>query len=330
MQTTNCNIARINLFDTSVSTDNLGDKIIVDSIIGEMKTQWLDKYVTSVTSHDSIGAVGRSLVKQADISLLLGTNALTSKNRIAKKDMWRVSYKDAISLKNKLVLCGVGWRNYQSKVKFIQRQFYRWALSDNVIHSVRDEHSKQMLNNIGIENVVNTSCPTTWMLDQAHCRQIPISKSDAVVFTVTRHKTSPNDRVWINLLLTSYDNIYFWPQQLGDVEYLQSTIGSEGLKRINIIGQSVWAFDELLQTTDIDYIGTRLHGGVQALRHKRRSIILAIDNRAKEIGKDINLPVVDREDTEKLSSFIQDNWPTRINLPVENIVLWKSQFQNKQ
>lgn len=327
MQTTNRNIARINLFDTSVSTDNLGDKIIVDSIIGEMKPQWLDKYVTSVTSHDSIGAVGRSLVKQADINLLLGTNALTSKNRIAKKDMWRLSYKDAISLKNKLVLCGVGWRNYQSKVKFIQRQFYRWSLSKDVIHSVRDQYSKQMLNDIGIDNVVNTSCPTTWMLDEAHCKQIPTTKSENVVFTVTRHKSSPYDREWINLLLTNYANIYFWPQQLGDVEYLRSIIESEGFKRIIILGQSVWAFDELLQSKDIDYIGTRLHGGVQSLRNKRRSIILAIDNRAKEIGKDINLPVVDRENTQELTALILDKWDTAINLPVENIKLWKSQFQ---
>ena len=38
--------------------------------------------------------------------------------------------------------------------------------------------------------------------------------------------------------------------------------------------------DALIQDTECDYIGTRLHGGIRALQHGRRSLILSVDNRA--------------------------------------------------
>lgn len=54
-------------------------------------------------------------------------------------------------------------------------------------------------------------------------------------------------------------------------------------------------FDELVETTvSLDFVGTRLHAGIRVLQHKRRSIILGIDNRAPEKAIGFNLPVCPR------------------------------------
>jgi hypothetical protein len=90
---------------------------------------------------------------------------------------------------------------------------------------------------------------------------------------------------------------------------------------------SLQALDEIL-TIDIDYLGTRLHAGIRALQNKKRTLILAVDNRAIEISKDTNLPVVPRNDWESITSWIESAYETRIRLPWSNIDKWKSQFQS--
>ncbi|TOG81065.1 capsular biosynthesis protein, partial [Vibrio parahaemolyticus] len=73
-----------------------------------------------------------------------------------------------------------------------------------------------------------------------------------------------------------------------------------------IIAPSLESFDEVLSSGNVDYIGTRLHGGVRALQKKVRTLILAIDNRAWEKKKDFNLPVVERNDEVAISNFINN------------------------
>ena len=64
-------------------------------------------------------------------------------------------------------------------------------LSKTYLHSVRDEYTKDMLERIGIKNVINTGCPTMWSLTEEHCKQIPIKKSNSVVFTITDYNKKP-------------------------------------------------------------------------------------------------------------------------------------------
>ena len=91
------------------------------------------------------------------------------------------------------------------------------------------------------------------------------------------------------------------------------------------------AYNGLLKNQDLDYIGTRLHGGIHALNNERRSLIIAVDNRAKEISKDTKLPVIGREEVrENLESMINGKWQTEIVLPSDNIERWKAQFISKE
>ena len=63
------------------------------------------------------------------------------------------------------------------------------------------------------------------------------------------------------------------------------------------------------------------------LQHKKRTIIIGIDNRAKEKKKDFNLPVIDREDMRDLAGTINSPLVTDIHIPLENINKWKGQFK---
>ena len=74
---------------------------------------------------------------------------------------------------------------YLGKPNFLSKVFLRNLLASKMIHSVRDEYTKEKLLKIVIKNVLNTSYPSTWNLTESHCNKILKTKSDAVVFTLT-------------------------------------------------------------------------------------------------------------------------------------------------
>jgi polysaccharide pyruvyl transferase WcaK-like protein len=84
----------------------------------------------------------------------------------------------------------------------------------------------------------------------------------------------------------------------------------------------------LASDLDIDYVGNRLHAGIRALQHGRRTIIVAIDNRAREMGQDFALPTVDRTDIERLEHLVPAPFETAVKLPNEAIARWKAQFHS--
>lgn len=74
--------------------------------------------------------------------------------------------------------------------------------------------------------------------------------------------------------------------------------------------------------------GTRLHAGIRCLNGGHRSLIIAIDNRARQIGEDTGLPVLEREEgyLHKLANWVNHPVKTEINLPWTSIDKWKKQF----
>ena len=96
------------------------------------------------------------------------------------------------------------------------------------------------------------------------------------------------------------------------------------------IPNTLEAYEAALNNGGVDYVGTRLHAGIHALNHKIRSIILAVDNRATEMGRDVNLPVIQRSEiSETLEKKIQSEFATEIQLKQENIERFKAQFGEK-
>ncbi len=97
--------------------------------------------------------------------------------------------------------------------------------------------------------------------------------------------------------------------------------------RVRVVAPSVSAFGAVLDT-GVDYVGNRLHGGIFALQRGCRAIIISIDYRAREMGKDYSLRLVERDaiDTD-LAPVIEGSWATAVNgLDFDRIRRWKAQF----
>lgn len=315
---------KILLFDTSIGTDNVGDNIIMDYCqqqlmdIFKNELYWFEK----VPTHLEIGKTAYYLNKGARHSFVCGTNIL--KTTILKKRIWKIGIAESLKLKD-LTLMGVGWNNYNKfNIDPYTKLIYKSLFSKNILHSVRDEYTKQKLHEIGIDNVINTACPTMWKLTTQFCQEIPQTKSRQVITALTCYKPdAEKDKYMFDVLNKNYEKIYLWIQQAGDYEYFLSL----GLNYpIEIIRPLLPEFDNMLKCHDLDFIGSRLHGGIRALNYKRRTLIIGVDNRAKEINRDTNLPYLDRENIENLDSWINKRTETMVLLPEDSISEWKSQY----
>jgi polysaccharide pyruvyl transferase WcaK-like protein len=314
----------VSLYDTSVGSPNLGDQIIMESVTKEIENLFPDAFIHRMPTHDHIGKYSRRMLAKSDLVFAGGTNLLFS--QWFKMRQWRMRWRDLAAIDNKLVLMGTGWATYLDKPNYIARLAYSKMLSTKFSHSVRDNYSLDHLQSIGTENVQNTGCPTLWGLMDLKNGEISNQKGKSVVTTLTDYRPSPEqDRAFLNLLKENYDNVALWIQGSLDSSYF-SILNIDGIK---IINPSLSAFDaHLTANDDLDFIGTRLHAGIRALQKRRRALIIVVDNRAQEMGKDFGLPVVQRGDLEFTQRWIDGQVPMRLSLPVEEISQWRAQFKN--
>ncbi len=165
-----------------------------------------------------------------------------------------------------------------------------------------------------------------WGLTPEHCSLITAKKSANVMTTVTAYRHNPElDKKWLEILLSSYKIVYLWPQMQGDAQYVEAMNLS---RKIEILEPSLAAYDNALSTLDVDFLGTRLHGGIRALHYKKRTLIIEVDNRAVEIARDTKLPTIKRDNLAGMKEWIEGNNPTSLTLPCDNIKAWKTQFRN--
>lgn len=314
---------KIILLNPAISSLNIGDSIIAESAKEQLEFLLNDSMSIDVSTHLPISWYYMRHTKNFDLRFVLGSNLLKS-TFFGLKRQW-----DITLLKSRLVspciLVGAGWWQYNNKMNLYTKILLKKVLSKDYIHSVRDEYTANMLRSIGIKNVVNTSCPTMWKLTKEHCKQISIKKAKNVVFTLTDYmKDNKMDTLMIETLINNYENVFFWPQGSEDMDYINKL--NIDLNRINIINPTLKAYDEVLEKKDIDYVGTRLHGGIRALQKQRRTLIIAVDNRAIEKHKDFNINILKREEMEKLESILNNDIITDIKIPIEEIEKWKKQF----
>ena len=308
------------VFDTSIATRNLGDHIIMDAVITELEKLLPRSHLIHLPSHLPNSLQSYRLLRKSTISFVGGTNLLSS--NLLSYRQWKIGIFD-IPFFGETVLMGVGWWQYQTNPDLYTKFVYRNLLSKNILHSVRDQYALTQLKHAGIDNVVNTGCPTMWNLTQAHCQRIPENKSENVIFTLTDYRPErARDQELINDLERNYRNVYFWPQGIADLEYLSSLTTN----KVVVLSPSLSSLDNLMADTSItlDYVGTRLHAGIRALQHFRRSLIIAVDNRAAEISKDTGLPIFNPAIDGSISKKIGQNFETRINLPWNSIDSWRN------
>lgn len=313
---------RILLLDPSLGTGNRGDQIIAGYAALQLRDIFPGREFISIPTQCLPSREERELLLQYRYKILCGTNLMTS--YYERFSNWKMpedlkGYQDILTL-------GVGWGSYADTISRTSGFVYRTVLSGKGLHSVRDSYTQEKFYRMGIRNVVNTGCPTLWKLTRDHCGAIPEKKASRVVAAVTDYAPAPEaDRKMLRLLKECYNEVYVWIQGSGDASYLKKLEETDGL---TVIGDGVDAFTQVLDSGDIDYVGTRLHAGIHALNRGVRSIILSVDNRAVEMGRDFGLPILPRrEDTLPLKEMIENPLPSEIRIPEEQIRIWKEQFK---
>lgn len=309
----------ITLFDTSAASDNIGDSIIVDAVTEQLSLLMPDAYTYTVATHEYMSSHSRHLLKESSAAFVAGTNILSS--NMERRLLWKVWPWDAMAF-SETILVGCGWFNYMKKPNAYSRWLLGKMLSDSRIHAVRDSYTLSQLSGMG-KSVLNTSCPTMWNLTPDHCASIPSRKTSEVVTTLTFYlRDLEGDRKFLQLLQANYSKVHFWPQQREDMQYFNAL----GISGVEMVNPSLKAYNALVANPDVEFLGTRLHGGIRALQNGRRALIIAVDNRAKEISRDTALPTVARGDLSAMESWIKGDRPTVIHLPQAAIDEWRGQF----
>lgn len=315
-------------FNTAKNTDNLGDYIIMYYCMEILNELFPRCEFVDVPTHTLPTAAQEEQVKKTKQKFVCGTNILTSHI----EEHWNWCLPDGLLGKlnyRNVILFGVGWKNYEGRCSEYSRMIYKSLLNPNILHSVRDQYTEKILKNAGIYNVINTGCPTMWRLTPDFCKNIPQKKSRNVITTITDYRRDiEHDNQMLEILGRNYENVYLWLQGEFDEEYLSELTVPDN---ISTIPASVDAYEQYLNMGDVDYVGTRLHAGIFALNHHVRSLVIAVDNRAFEIAKDTNLPIIDRNYlTDKLESHILSEWATTIKINQHNIDIFKSQFRKQK
>jgi hypothetical protein len=321
------NYLDLGIIDPSIGTSNLGDLIILDAVISELRKKYPEDLFTHYPAQIHTSYDAKKLMNTKDHLFIAGTNLLSSD--MQNHYQWCIDPMHKLFIRHKAILVGVGWWQYQSKPNKYTAGLLKKILSNKYLHSVRDSYTYNKLVEIGITNVVNTSCPTLWGINAEICKQIPINKAKNVVTTLTCYDENPElDRKLLKILLNNYENVYLWVQGLDDVKYLNN-IFPEG-SRIQLIPPTIAAYNKILDDKTIEYIGSRLHAGIRSLQRGLRTMIIAVDNRALEIAKDTNLNVINRNNLDPVMTFINSPYFTDIKLPLENIEKWRSNLPIKE
>lgn len=315
---------KIFLFEPSIGSDNIGDQIIVDSIKREMGQLFNPAFCVELPTHLPLSNRYFFFLKKPDLKFVCGSNILMQHFfPLIHLKQWMIGPGTFHAIKG-AVFVGVGAQRRINNYNLITKGIYRYLFSNNFTNSVRDSYTEQLLKSAGINNVLNTACPTMWRFTKEFCKSIPTSKTKSVVFTLTDYNQNiDRDRKLLDIISRNYESVYFWPQGARDYKYFLSFSPSN---RIRIIPPSLEAYDGYLKQNDTDFVGTRLHGGIRAMQHQRRTLILGIDNRATELQKDFNIPVISQQDINQLESCINSNMETMVNLPIDNIRLFLKQF----
>lgn len=315
-------------FNTACGSSNMGDYIINESVDNELSEIFKDNFVVNYSTHSPVATWYQCSNKSgimkycnsAKYKFIAGTNLL-SNNMIRPWPNWNVNIFNYKPYKNS-VLVGCGSNGKFTKANLYTKILYKKILSKEYIHSTRDEKTKVFIESLGLK-AINTGCATLWKLTKDFCKQIPINRADNVIFTLTDYcKDEKKDQLLIDTLLKEYKNVSYWVQGSRDYDYLKSLNNTENIS----IVFSLKEYDELLNAGNIDFVGTRLHAGIYAMQHKVRSIIIAIDNRTRDMKETYNLVSIERDDIGDLDKLINSSFETNIKIDEEKIKRWKSQF----
>ncbi len=313
----------ITILDTSISSTNIGDEIIMEAVGRQLAPALSGAYVNRVASHETMSGKSRGMIGGSDHVIAGGSNLLSS--HAAFRSVWKLSPL-AARLGRKFVMMGVGWYHDQGPPDPYTAWLYRSIFSRDRVHSVRDSYTKKKLEGLGFSNVLNTGCPTLWELPADVNERTPHEKAPNVITTLNTYmKDRDADAALLALLQSKYERVFAWVQTYADQDYLKRLFPG-----VELIAPNLASYDAMLASDiALDYVGNRLHAGIRALQKGRRAVIIEIDNRAREMGRDFKLPTVPRDDFGRLERMIHGPLETEIALPRADIERWLAQWTDR-
>lgn len=302
---------------------NLGDQVISRAVHRELRKIFGEATeIIAIPSHAYPTPRSIAVLKDANHVFVGGSNLLYF--RWWRRASWKLGLVGLTSYRD-LILMGCGWGGYGIPAGHYGRWVANTVLSCTYAHSVRDEYTRDMATSgLSIPQVINTACPTMWCFNLDFVRSLRRTRANSCIFSLTDYDKDPNaDGQFVRELGRLYSNkLLFWPQGAGDLEYVQA-LGYDG----PVIERSLQTLLNVLTSgVEYDYVGTRLHAGILCLEHGVRSLVIAIDNRAKEISADTGLPTIERGDVTGLSKWVEGGDCADIRLPVNSIDAWRQQF----
>lgn len=312
----------ISLFDTRVCDNNLGNQIIIEPILQTIRELFPQGFLMHLPYLEELGELTLKYHAESEYTFFGGTCALSPKMETGP--LWGLTAANYRKVSG-VVLVGVGAKHYGEPTQF-SRDVYHQVLHPDLLHSVRDGYTETVMRSMGFENVINTGCPSLWGITDGQLAVIPCEKSKNVVMTLTCYHRDPVDAELLRALDRSYSSVFFWPQGPEDIDYVNELSQQTGVE-VCFLAPSLEAYDGFLQSgIDCDYVGTRLHGGIRALQHSKRTIIIGLDNRSVEMSADFGFPVVRRSELASLEEMIHERFEVKVHVPHENIRHWKRQF----
>jgi polysaccharide pyruvyl transferase WcaK-like protein len=312
-------------FDWSRSSPNIGDQIISRASHRELKRIYNDSCeLTSIPSHTQLDEKAYKILDKSDKVVVGGSNLFWF--RLFPRASWPLRLRDVFKLRN-VCFMGVGWGSYKISTGPFGRFVCGSILNPTGHNSFRDKYSCKKALELGVPNPIFTGCHTTWAIGR-NATAFTQKKKKQCVFTLTDYAKDPHtDRMFIALLKKMYGqrNLFFWPQGSGDLSYLEQL---EIIQPYQVLKGDLPTFENFLRSTDVDYVGTRLHGGIFAMEHNKRSVIVSVDNRAVEMGQDLGLAVVSRDRLDVLAEVLEGDTHYELTIPHANIDLWGSNLKS--
>lgn len=302
---------------------NLGDKIILDAVLSEIDQIFPNSFKSIISLRQPLAKIQQATISEAKHVFVAGSNMLSGNSPFLKRHRrWQISFLDNFS--KKVVLLGAGWSSTNKKPTWMGRALYGRALSSNYSHAIRDATGVKNLRAMGFSNVLNTSCPTLWQLTRENVGRISKQKGEYVVTTLTDYnRDHARDYDMLKTLSKHYRKVFLWPQGMRDLSYFSEL----NFTQCEVLPATIKAYNELLcGDLSVDYVGTRLHGGIRALQYGRRTRIFAVDHRAMEIGDYLRGVVVCRSQVEELAKVIQSESDIEFDIPEHSIQKWRNQF----
>ena len=286
----------IAFIDPSVSTENVGDLFIVDSIrrilkFDESRSIRIDPRKPITQEH--IDSINRT-----DAAVITGTNLWY--RQMARPGRWTFTIDDLKKIKVPIIPLGVGTtRHYGDDNAFDPdtAEQIRLIHASCKLGSARDPRTVEALNEAGIKNVAMTGCPTmfrslspTWSLKQKQTKK--------VVVTV-RHGQKANVRLLVKQLAKAGLDPVVAAQQDKD-NFLTRSIPLVQKSVPTLYEYDIAPYTKLIDES-IGAIGWRLHGNMIHLAHGNPAVLFSNCSRGDSFCDAFALPRIQCPDHHQLT-----------------------------